>query len=156
MINVGCVTIDCADPGLVAQFWSEALGWERREHVVLPPGGMGIYLEFVPVPESKTIKNRVHLGLNTPNLDEEAARLEGLGATFAWEEEFPEHWGYRNLVLRDPEGNEFCLGTSTGTHIRNVIERAKDVLQAADVDATGASRAVEALNVLAFTEGMTS
>ena len=29
-----------------------------------------------------------------------------------WEEQFPpelaEH--YRNVVLRDPEGNEFCLG----------------------------------------------
>ena len=45
-------------------------------------------------------------------LDEEIERLQGLGATIAWEEEFPPDVAanYRNVVLRDPEGNEFCLG----------------------------------------------
>jgi hypothetical protein len=30
----------------------------------------------------------------------------------AWEETFPPHVAskYRNVVMRDPEGNEFCLG----------------------------------------------
>jgi hypothetical protein len=32
--------------------------------------------------------------------------------SIAWEEEFAPHVAarYRNLVLRDPEGNKFCLG----------------------------------------------
>ena len=41
---------------------------------------------------------------------EEIARLIELGASVAWEEEFAVGWPYRNVVLRDPEGNEFCLG----------------------------------------------
>jgi len=40
----------------------------------------------------------------------EVERLVALGATVAWEEDFPAGWPYRNLVLRDPEENEFCLG----------------------------------------------
>jgi hypothetical protein len=78
-----------------------------------PPSG-GWYLEFVRVPEAKTAKNRVHLGCSAGGLDEldgEIERLRNLGATVAWEEEFESKIAslYRNVVLRDPEGNEFCL-----------------------------------------------
>ncbi|HEY4614672.1 MAG TPA: VOC family protein [Citricoccus sp.] len=66
---------------------------------------------FQPVPESKTVKNRVHWDLREPGADDarraaEVERLVALGATrigagrqgpFAW------------TVLADPEGNEFCL-----------------------------------------------
>ena len=37
-------------------------------------------------------------------------RLVAMGAAIAWEEDFPAELGYRNVVLRDPEGNEFCVG----------------------------------------------
>ncbi|MDY7102521.1 MAG: VOC family protein [Actinomycetota bacterium] len=39
-------------------------------------------------------------------------RLVSLGATIVWEEEVPPDvaQAYRNVVLRDPEGNELCLG----------------------------------------------
>ena len=61
------------------------------------------------------MKNRVHLGCDAGDLaalDAELDRLTTLGATVAWEEDFPPEIaaGYRNVVLRDPEGNEFCLG----------------------------------------------
>ena len=44
-------------------------------------------------------------------LDAEIARLVALGATVAWEEEFPTGIAarYRNVILRDVEGNELCL-----------------------------------------------
>ena len=79
-----------------------------------PPAG-GVYLEFVRVPEGKVVKNRVHLGCSVPtitDLDPEIARLVALGATIGWEEDFPPAVAasYRNVVLRDVEGNEFCLG----------------------------------------------
>jgi hypothetical protein len=69
---------------------------------------------MVVVPEAKAVKNRVHLGCTAGpigDLDAEVARLVGLGATVAWEETFPPEVAarYRNVVLRDPEGNEFCL-----------------------------------------------
>ena len=61
------------------------------------------------------MKNRVHLGCSVPaiaDLDPEIARLVALGATIGWEEDFPPAVAasYRNVVLRDVEGNEFCLG----------------------------------------------
>jgi hypothetical protein len=116
------VTVDCADPARVASFWNDALGWggvavaEDGSGAVCGPQVGGTYLEFVKVPEAKTVKNRVHLGCTAGALDvldAEIARLEALGAAVAWEEDFPADSGYRNVILRDVEGNEFCLGAGT-------------------------------------------
>jgi hypothetical protein len=63
---------------------------------------------FVPVPEAKTVKNRIHVDVNPLNCEpaEELERLLALGATkvdVGQGEDVP--W----VVLADPEGNEFCL-----------------------------------------------
>jgi hypothetical protein len=124
-VELVCVTIDCREPAVVAQFWNEALRWggvavaEGGHGAVCGPADGSAYLEFVRVPEAKTVKNRVHLGLSAGTLRElerEIERLLGLGASIAWEERFPEPiaTSYRNVVLQDPEGNEFCL--SGGIH----------------------------------------
>jgi hypothetical protein len=123
-MDVTCVTVDCRDPGAVAAFWNEALRWAGvavaadGSSAMCGPLEGGLYLEFVRVPEDKTVKNSVHLGCTAGTLDDlesEIERLLALGATIAWEEEFPPEMAarYRNLVLRDPEGNEFCLGAGT-------------------------------------------
>ncbi|GJM37541.1 MAG: glyoxalase [Acidimicrobiales bacterium] len=120
-ISVTCVTVDCSDPLALAEFWNAALGWggaavseDGGGSICGPPEG-GIYLEFIRVPEGKQVKNRLHLGCGAGSLaalDAEIDRLCGLGATIAWEEEFDPAIAadYRNVVLLDPEGNEFCLG----------------------------------------------
>ena len=68
----------------------DALGWEvtfeaRHEVAVEPPAGTpGIPLVFVPVPDAKTVPNRVHLDLASPSAEAQAAlvaRLLDLGAT---------------------------------------------------------------------------
>lgn len=73
---------------------------------------------FQKVPETKTVKNRVHLDINVasdaPHGSDErkaAARrrceqLTARGASFLREVDEPAGWC---LVLTDPEGNEFCL-----------------------------------------------
>jgi predicted enzyme related to lactoylglutathione lyase len=119
-LRVACVTVDCSDPGRVADFWVEALGWEKSGDRVEPPNG-GIYLEFVQVPEGKTVKNRLHIGLNTRDLDAEVERLIGLGASLAWEETLPDGWPFRNVVLRDVEGNEFCLGNEDPDVVKKLL-----------------------------------
>ena len=122
-MDITCVTVDCRDPGLVADFWNEALHWggvaaaPDGSGAVCGPAGGGPYLEFIRVPEGKTVKNRVHLGCSVAweDLDGEIERLLALGASVAWEEDFPPEVAgtYRNVVLRDPEGNEFCLGAGS-------------------------------------------
>ena len=120
-MDLVCVTVDCAAPATVVGFWSEALRWrdvrvarDGSGAVCRSPVG-GVYLEFIRVPEGKTVKNRLHLGCTAGDLDrldDEIGRLEELGATVAWEEKFPTEVAalYRNVVLRDVEGNELCLG----------------------------------------------
>lgn len=120
-MEITCVTVDCTDPAAVAGFWNEALGWggvavaEDGSGAICGPPEGGTYLEFVKVPEGKVVKNRLHLGCSAGSLQElgaEIKRLQELGATVAWGEEFPPEVAarYRNVVLRDVEGNEFCLG----------------------------------------------
>ena len=63
---------------------------------------------FIAVPEAKTVKNRVHLDLNVgrDRLDDEVARLTGLGATELYRVDEP---GAFHTTMADPEGNEFCV-----------------------------------------------
>ena len=123
-MDIACVTFDCMSPDTLARFWNDALGWggvavaDDGSGAICGPPDRGAYLEFVRVPEGKSVKNRVHLGCDAGPLhalDAELDRLLTLGATIAWEEEFPAAVAarYRNVVLRDPEGNEFCLGAGT-------------------------------------------
>jgi hypothetical protein len=119
-MEIMCTTIDCADPEKVATFWNAALRWggvavdpSGSGALCGPPDG-GAYLEFIRVPEGKIAKNRVHLGCSAGtlrDLEAELARLQALGASIAWEEAFPPDVAarYRNVVLCDVEGNEFCL-----------------------------------------------
>jgi hypothetical protein len=120
-VDITCVTFDCRSPEAVATFWNEALRWGGTaveadgSGAICGPAEGGMYLEFVRVPEDKVVKNRVHLGCSAgavEELESEIDRLLALGATIAWEEQFAPEVArqYRNLVLRDPEGNEFCLG----------------------------------------------
>jgi len=70
--------------------------------------GRGRRLLFLVVPEPKTAKNRVHLDLHVgpDRLDEEAARLQSLGATVLYTVDDPSS---QHVTLADPEGNEFCI-----------------------------------------------
>jgi hypothetical protein len=109
---------DAAGPAGLARFWAAALGWEvaaeEPGEVVVWPRGYGypdpvaLPLVFVPVPEPKTGKNRVHLDLATTSAAHQAAEVErllSLGATPADIGQGEVPW----VVLADPEGNEFCV-----------------------------------------------
>ena len=112
------LVIDAADPARLARFWAVALGWEvgasdDKEIDVWPPGyrypdPVALPLVFVPVPEAKTGKNRIHLDLASQSEAHQAAEVErllGLGAVRADIGQGDVPW----QVLADPEGNEFCI-----------------------------------------------
>lgn len=111
------VTIDCAEPVKLADFWTEALGTTiehdmNGEYLVLAPtreGGVSLGLQKVPEP--KAGKNRVHLDLATDDRAGEVRRLLELGATVVDEHSYP---GFAWTVLADPAGNEFCIGGREG------------------------------------------
>ena len=138
------ITFDCADPAALAAFWADALGYqvqdpptgfeswdqaldamgvppERRNDAsaVVDPAGTGPRLFFQRVPESKQVKNRVHIDVRAAPglegearmaaLETEAERLVARGATRLerFEPDPPLNFGH--IVMADPEGNEFCL-----------------------------------------------
>jgi hypothetical protein len=119
------IVVDCADPQALAQFWCAVLGWvvtEAEADVVeVRPEGTDARtsilpsLLFIRVPEAKTVKNRLHLDVNTFDSDQgaELERLLGLGATRVDVGQGEQRWH----VLADPEGNEFCL-------LRSVVDPA--------------------------------
>ncbi|MEV6072150.1 VOC family protein [Nocardia sp. NPDC052001] len=112
------ITFDCADPERVARFWSEVLGYEHQGVSCVDPSGVGPRLYFQRVPESKVVKNRVHVDVRVGTglvgdervdaLEAECARLVALGAVRV---ELLRADGVNEscLVMQDIEGNEFCL-----------------------------------------------
>jgi predicted enzyme related to lactoylglutathione lyase len=112
------LVVDAADPSRLARFWAGALGWEvalvEPDEVDVWPAGFSypdssaLPLVFVPVPEPKAGKNRVHLDLATESMRHQAAEVERLLALGA----APIDIGQGDVpwtVLADPEGNEFCV-----------------------------------------------
>jgi hypothetical protein len=110
------VTIDCADPSRLAEFWACSLGWEvgdvDDEGGYVSPAGtteespwQGLY--FQKVPEGKVVKNRVHLDLRPQDsMAAEVERSVGLGATVQGRVDVEDSFW---TVMLDPEGNEFCI-----------------------------------------------
>lgn len=115
-LSVEMVTIDCADPDALARWWAEALGGEVTP---LAPGEFvtlirpdGPRLGFQKVPDPTPGKNRVHLDLAAADAEAEVARVVGLGARETERHSFGE--GFSWVVLADPEGNAFCIGSEQG------------------------------------------
>ncbi|AGL15161.1 VOC family protein [Actinoplanes sp. N902-109] len=107
------VVVDAEDPARLARWWAEALDYRivheqpdeveiRRAPDVLP----GIV--FVPVPDAKTVKNRLHIDLRPEDQEAEVERLVDMGARPVEIGQHEVSW----VVLADPEGNEFCVLSS--------------------------------------------
>lgn len=114
---VRTITFDCADPGVVGRFWAAVTGRDLDfapgdpESLVIGADGQP-HLLFLPVPEGKVVKNRVHLDLQPADRgrDAEVERLTGLGARVIDDRRNPDGTGF--VVMADPEGNELCVERS--------------------------------------------
>jgi hypothetical protein len=105
--------LDARDHQALADWWCAALGYERRYPAgqgeerpagwpvpIHDPAGTGPLIWLNPVPEPKTVKNRLHVdvvGDTAELLALGAVLLRRRGGDIAWD------------VLADPEGNEFCV-----------------------------------------------
>lgn len=115
------VTIDCHDPIAQAAFWAHALGFieepdnpnspDDPEALIIDPLGRHPGVLFIRVPESKSVKNRVHLDLVPERTrDVMVGELVGLGATIVDDHRLNDGTGW--VTMADPEGNEFCVERS--------------------------------------------
>lgn len=115
-LTLGAISFDCSDALRTATFWSQVLerpldegSTEEFSSIGLkqPTPGAEAWL-FARVPEARQVKNRAHPDLVADDRDAEVARLVGLGATALDEHD---EIGIRWTVLRDVEGNEFCVSS---------------------------------------------
>ncbi len=106
--------IDCDDLDRATRFWSAALdaieepvNEESRavyRRLRLPDSEVRILLQRTD--DRKISKERMHLDIETDDVEAEVRRLEELGAV-RWDHQ--QERGYDYWVLRDPWGNEFCV-----------------------------------------------
>lgn len=102
----------------LAQIGAPPEVWNSRS-AIEDPDGVGPRLFFQQVPEGKTVKNRVHLDVRTAPglegdermaaLEAESERLVGIGAERVKRTDPAPPMEAGFIVMRDPEGNEFCL-----------------------------------------------
>src|SRR3569833_1423603 len=99
--------IDCQTPDLdaAASFWTQALGYPLAQL----DGDQGIYRQFDTGPTGLHIEvqkvehpSRVHLDIESDDIEAEAARLEALGAKKIG---FVKRW----WVMEAPTGQRFCI-----------------------------------------------
>jgi predicted enzyme related to lactoylglutathione lyase len=102
------LVIDCRSDDLseATEFWSRALGYDvgvepddddgKYAKLEVPPGEVSVILQQVEHP------SRVHLDIETDDLEAEAARLEKLGAKRI---AAIKRW----IVMEAPSGHRFCI-----------------------------------------------
>lgn len=133
MATLANITFACDQPVRLAQFWGEALGYvpfdvppevqEAVDHAIaageldptgwamrVHPEGLGPRLLFQRRPKTSTESIPIHLDIGVEDREAEVERLVALGATVVETKSrsigpFEETW----TVMRDPEGNGFCV-----------------------------------------------
>jgi Glyoxalase-like domain len=121
--RIAVIAIDAVKPRVVADFWCDVLGWRvvKEEDSVIsiaPPDGSWPAIDVAAVPESKRVKNRLHLDLRADGLttSDELERLLSIGARRA---DVGQGTDATWVVLSDPEGNEFCLLSRSVEDVRS-------------------------------------
>jgi hypothetical protein len=130
MARISNITFACENPIPLSGFWAAAADyvpldvppeveeWAQRLidegkldptgwAMLVPREGEGPRLLFQRRPKTPTESIPIHLDLHAGDRDAEVQRLAGLGATIVETKsnEFGETW----TVMRDPEGNGFCV-----------------------------------------------
>ena len=107
--------IDVSDLDSGVSFWAAALGAAEEplpessshvyRHLRLPDSSIRILLQKTG-DKKLSPKERMHLDLETDDVEAEVKRLETLGAT-RWDHQ--QERGFDFWVMRDPWNNEFCV-----------------------------------------------
>jgi predicted enzyme related to lactoylglutathione lyase len=123
MLRLNHITFACDEPPRVAEFWAQLLDG----YSVLPVGGAsfargdGPELFFDKREKSPTIELPIHLDVNVPDRESELQRILDLGGRLVETKShqiggLSETW----TVMRDPEGNGFCIQSPPNTDARRI------------------------------------
>jgi len=117
--------IDCRTDDLdrAAEFWGQALGYarhrptapEEEKYVHLLTGPDGLHIEVQAVDHD----SRVHLDIETDDIEAEVRRLEGLGARRIG---MVQTW----CVMEAPTGQRFCVVRKQGRNFEQTANRWTD------------------------------
>lgn len=113
-LHLATVVVNVRDIPQAVQFWQAALGyaprdstWDEQFMTLVDPAGRGTAVSLQLSDEDPHQPVRVHLDLYTSEQGRHVERLVGLGATRADDWPYPDDCDF--VVLRDPDGNEFCV-----------------------------------------------
>ena len=113
-LYLATVVLNVQDMARAVRFWTAALGYVQREQewdpdfmMLIDPAGQrpSISFQLTTAPPQEPV--RVHLDLYTSEQARQVERLVALGATRVKDWPYPEDADF--VVLRDPDGNEFCV-----------------------------------------------
>src|SRR6266568_2831630 len=96
---IGNVTFSCAEPRELGRFWADALGWPDEE----------ISESFLQQlrDKSRPASYPIHLDFSTDDREAEIERLTAAGASVV---ETKVGTNVTFTIMRDPDGNPFCVG----------------------------------------------
>ena len=113
-LHLATVVVNVQDMERAVRFWTAALAYETRERewdaefmMLVDPRGrrLPVSLQLAAAPSPDPV--RVHLDLYTGEQGRHVERLVALGATRVEDWPYPDDADF--VVLRDPDGNEFCV-----------------------------------------------
>jgi catechol 2,3-dioxygenase-like lactoylglutathione lyase family enzyme len=113
-LYLATVVVNVQDMQRAVRFWCAALGYRQREPALDPEfvmlvdragRGLPVSLQLAQSPPKEPV--RLHLDLYTSEQARQVERLIELGATRAVDWPYPDDADF--VVLRDPDGNEFCV-----------------------------------------------
>ena len=113
-LYLATVVVNTQDMKRAVKFWTAALGYRQRERDLDPEFMMLVDRNNRRMPLSLQLTDRaprepvrLHLDLYTDEQQRQVDRLVGLGASVVEDWTYPEDADF--VVLRDPDGNEFCV-----------------------------------------------
>lgn len=113
-LHLATVVVNVRDMERAVRFWADALGYRQREQdwdpefmMLVDPAGERTPVSLQLTDDDSRQPVRVHLDLYTGEQDRHVERLVQLGATRVQDWPYPDDADF--IVLRDPDGNEFCV-----------------------------------------------
>jgi len=113
-LHVATVVVNVQDMRRAVEFWTAALGYRPRESdwdpdfmMLEDPNGQRLPVSLQRAEAEPVEPVRLHLDLYTSDQELQVRRLVELGATRVDNWPYPDDADF--VVLRDPDGNEFCV-----------------------------------------------